>query len=515
MGRGPASTRGDVHAAGGGCVESQARMVETTADGRLLRVFGTAHRRRVGGLAARRMLRRWPSGCPLSGGKGVSSPSRWRVSVGATLLALVVLPTIGLGFSTAQIAADRSAAADLADRIGADADRVVTLVQLRFAVTDELIPTAALAYAPAFGIDGASISEIIGFDLAARQRNARREVDDRAARIQGAPEIRAAIAAIGLLRDDVDRGAAEPAAVLATYGAAEAAANREVADSVARLRLEIARLPRGDAAQPSLELLAEAVVALRAVLAQMEALGQSMLSPLSRSEAPIVLAKALGSYEQATERLDALLSGPARSLWREIRNDPATRTFEGAVAAYLRSTLEGAPATVGPAPQVAPVFRAGIERAEHHLEMVGLLADELRDQATVLKDDAHASFQRAVLGAGSITLLTMAITLWVVQTLRRPLGALEERARPRRRGRWTSRPSRSAARASSPWWHAPSTRWSPTCGRSRCRQTRWPPAISTTLRWRRPFPVSSASPSRSRSRGCPTRSSKARSSGNA
>ena len=353
-----------------------------------------------------------------------------RAPVRAALVALACVPTAGLVVQSTATAVERSRTADDAADVRAEADRLLTLVQLRFAMSDEKLPSLSLAVSSRLGLEPAVIEEALGFDLVGRMASARRAVD-RLAPAVGEPAVLDALPALERGRRELDAGTVDADWLSDTITAAESAANLAVFESLEELRREAAELSGAGELDRRLAVLEDAVEAQRSALSQTGSLGSLLIPGVSATSSVLDFAGDMDRFTVAAGQLDATVVGPTAERWRAFRADPDVRRFEAVAAETLDRRLSGESLTVSgteDALALGPTFRAGLDRAALLNEFVRAASGDVDEAADRLRDGALAGFRRTLAVAGGLVLLTAFAVVVTARSISRPLRRLAHHA---------------------------------------------------------------------------------------
>jgi diguanylate cyclase (GGDEF)-like protein len=348
------------------------------------------------------------------------------VSIRGRLVALVVLPILGLATVAWPLTADRLQQARTGVAVLAGANRLAQQVALRSGVHSERVAVEAVLRARAFGLTSEQASAMLGFDILAVRAESEQRADSAAAALPaGASPID--MAALHNLRARARTAAtADVDTLVAEYRGLDARLREVMNTTFDQIRLNIA----ADATNTEL---ASALDAVRAATDVLDALNDQMNSLLSM----LLTARSTGSLVQLAEartradiggrQLDTLHSSELAQRWRQISDGPQLAHVRAAVAAAL----------AGPAPDSTPddpvtrlagISRDGLDAERQLYGYINTSGTIIRTQATLLSQQAATDLARtAYLNLAAVVVMALVSTR-LLRSVRAPLRRLRIQA---------------------------------------------------------------------------------------
>jgi diguanylate cyclase (GGDEF)-like protein len=363
----------------------------------------------------------------------VSARRWWRMSIAVSLAALICIPTAGLvGVSTATAVARRENAGQAAE-VRRSADHLQILTRARFVLQREYVASAVLAAGREWGVDSATIGEILGFDPGERIDTAREEVDRLVADLDPRSDVGQALSGVGDLRRLVDASAIGFQDVIGQYGAVETFLSGAVDDVIAELRAARAAMADMTGIDESVRELDATVAVHETTVTELSLLSDVLVSGVEGGDDTILrLAGELALHDQATQNLDAVATGAVRSMWHQIRADESAVRFDEAMDGLWRTAHEGG---FGPVADngtahlaLAPTFADGLRTTELTLDLISVGANDLARKAEQAETLAQSTFARDLLTVALLVLVTAIAGLFTARSITRPLRRLAKQA---------------------------------------------------------------------------------------
>ncbi len=341
------------------------------------------------------------------------------------LLGIAMVPLTGMGLVAAPSLSERLAVVDATTATERDVLALNTVLELRFAVTAELVPVETVLRSQAFGITVDQASGFMGFDLVAQMAKTRSAVDAVLAEAPVAAIADTVRRTLGEMRSAVDAGTAnlELDLVHRTYKGVTDSLTME-SERMLDVIVSAASTTAGRAAgaQVVTQHLVDAYELVRAAISEVEALFR--LTILGGDADPTVarvdLIGARTLYRLQLSQLAKSSSDGIRTAIERLEAGEGPATFDAAVDGQVAATK---PLSVL---QLASTFKASFTRA-----------DMLREVTRAATEDATAlvhqrrSEARDRLGRDLTLLLVLAIATvgtalliaWSITRRLRPLAA--------------------------------------------------------------------------------------------
>jgi diguanylate cyclase (GGDEF)-like protein/PAS domain S-box-containing protein len=389
--------------------------------------------------------------------------TRRRVPLGAILVALVVMPTAGIGALAVNEARARTEQAASARAVESLTEQFVALADLRTALSDEYVfwSGTALLASGAVAVDAGEVKSIIGTDLGSMPRALAIVSDKAYARAEStvigpsrrsdgplalddALALQAKFQEIVANRAAIEESGGDFATTMERYttlGTTLRDALEAMADRLLRLSTS---LPSSSNDLPAL------TTAIRDLLVLTSALSGEMSSATTLVFSSAINGSALQEDEfrrllaeiqrstvrrdLAIEKVNRSLPGTFREQWDAYLGDDRIRAFED----VLRSVADGRPTTL----DIPVLAQNGLLRVQMVSALLGELLTEAGSAAARAQAESQASLRTTLLVLGSLVVLTMVSLGGVVVAISRPLRRLAARAREVRHGRLD--PSRCA-----------------------------------------------------------------------
>lgn len=365
-----------------------------------------------------------------------------------SLVALAMIPLLSFGALSVDAVRDRHELASCSEMVAAEVDRLLALVQLRFALNAERAAQLGIVQGRALGVSSAALRIVLGTDIEARAASAAADVDRLRVRLDSLPGAEAAFAPVMALR----AGGVEVSAATAgaAYDRAESLVRAEALAAMESVRSSAHGLPGAGGLQRSVAALQSAFAASEAAVKESGELFDTFTTTgAEQDQSRLELARYAATRTQSLAELISL-AGDTTALAEQAvaLADPATfEAYERQVDAMLAPDgLQrfGAEDHLQRGLQLAPAIRDGYARADVYLTLVSTAADAVVTLARDLEAEATAASQRTLEVLGSVALLCVVGTALAARSIRRPLAQLEDRAREALEGTMAVAPLRQS-----------------------------------------------------------------------
>jgi len=356
-------------------------------------------------------------------------PTRFTLArrISLRLIVIALVPVIGLAWFASDETVGRQQTAQVARDVERQTGILLDLIQLRYLISFEEVPSLALAFGPSVGLSPAQISEILGTDLGRLSADARDQVD--AALTAHADDTTLADVSRRLhgvrgltTQEDVSKGK-----LLQGYSDLLGEVDR-LAD--AQLRVTFEALP-GDIPverlRTVLDHLYQVHVATRAAASQLTGYFDAALPGLGFGDGTLAgsLAGETAIYQSTTANFTSTLTGNAATEWARLERDPEVESFER----QIDQTLSGdAPSFVADLSSMSTTVRAGLHRHAAFLDVLTGASNDVRDAARHLRNDAMLAFRTAMLVLVVVSVLSAIVIYFVGRSISRPLQRLSRYA---------------------------------------------------------------------------------------
>lgn len=357
----------------------------------------------------------------------------------AALLALVVLiPMLGMAVLASSTVSARVSDLNATAAIRTHAVTLSNLMLARVAVTDELVPSSALAASAGARIGPSRLSHLLGINYAGMLASGRAQLNTVEGFLKTYPDLEADLRSVEALRPQIDAGRASVATVDATFGRFAADIDRHWQGQLILVRslAETSALGLGpvDRQLSVLEATFAAFVAGTNImgLARNVLIGQDAMADTK------ALLQSEGSYASDAAEFAGQLGPKAATGWRRVGSDPATKRFAAAISDAVAARLNGAKPHGEAAPDsYAPILSNGAKWiADLTLVAEGATTD-LRSLVTQENLAAVRALILQVSAAAFIAGLTLATTILAAHAVGRPVRRLSAAAREIGEGRFT------------------------------------------------------------------------------
>jgi diguanylate cyclase (GGDEF)-like protein len=358
----------------------------------------------------------------------VSRRRRRPARVRTRLVALVLVPVVGVAVFGGREALERARTAGHAAAIERKVDRASTVTELRLTLAGETFATAAIATGRRFGLDETGISALFGTDLAARERRDRAGVDRLVRRLHPLGSLAPVVARLHAVRAAFDRDPGDLAGLLAGMSSVQAAVTNAGTDALASAQDAAARDGSSPRLRRDLILLDRANAATIAVGVQTDALGQLIApaAPADVQRSLTELREGLGLLATAQDGVDQLAPPVLARAWRATERATAsvrTQAYAEHVAALAPSEL--------PRPDlaaIAPLFSGAMARMDRYDDLTVTSAAVARATAAALRHTATDHMRVASALAVALIAAALALAFAIARSIGRPLTALADHA---------------------------------------------------------------------------------------
>jgi hypothetical protein len=326
------------------------------------------------------------------------------------LVAIVLIPVVGLVSFSARDATTRWRVTAGAEALAEDVDRVSTLTPVALMVASEMYLRGAIVSGRELGLDADTLGGILGLDLLASLGEAQREVDRRLAELDPSDPAQPLVAELASLRVALEDGTAslEESGIWDISQVLTESAFAALRDAQDRAAGLVASTPT----QRSLAVLDATYDAASSVFSQVGALGRMAVA----DDGPQLrrLLEATIRLNDAHEELGRIAEGPLADQFAALADNDAVQASAAAVEGVL---VAGGLQTSDPA-ALAGLFGAAMERLDAYYTLVVSAADGAADDARALGSDAR---RRAVV-ALAVTALLLAATIAATALIARSIG---------------------------------------------------------------------------------------------
>lgn len=359
---------------------------------------------------------------------------RSRVGIRTFLLAMVLLPTLATVALASSVAVGKWSARDRAVDTRSTTLRLDALMQARADVTDEYVPSAAIADANALHISRRKLDTLLKINFEADLATARAAVD-RQSLLFTNPTLAADRGDLLTLRRQLDAGSASLSEVQLTFSRLTGDIDALWLAAFNGLAISTGL---GGAATSSLQ--REANALQLAYSSFTEGLEQSEYAQqiLTSAYSPTVVTDLIGVdelLEKSTVGFPGNLGPRAAAAWKKLQNDAAIRRYDSAVTLAVQTGLRG-----GPPPYAenisanAVVFRGLIRKVSSLTALVLSASADLRATAAADETAVTHSFLEELALLTLLAILVVGAALWVAGAISRPLAGIAEAAGAVREG---------------------------------------------------------------------------------
>jgi diguanylate cyclase (GGDEF)-like protein len=343
------------------------------------------------------------------------------------LVAIVLVPLIGLAASARTEAMGRWEVAREAGELKAQVERVSSILPVGLLLSREVFLVGAYEVGEKRGIPTAEVDRLLGVDAAASLRQIRADMDRHFDLLpSGDPLLRYRRQVEAARRASTDVGSR----IGEVAGAVNTAAFATLNDVEAR------SLGEGSAqTDRSLTFLRWADDAASATFLQIGALVPLVVSPAPDRATPLQeLRTALAAGAAAERELDRLATtGGATEEWRRFRSNPSLLRTAQEMATIARSDVSALPQL--DAVQLADLFGRLMDRLEAYYELVEQAAADAAASAQRDRSHAMGKLRATLLTTFLLFTLTLLVTALIARGIARPLRRLAAGAEEIRAGR--------------------------------------------------------------------------------
>ena len=343
--------------------------------------------------------------------------------VWARLVAVVLIPLVGMGVMVTPLQRDAARAVTDVDYVQRQIRLVSQVIDVRFALAWEEIPEEIVRRLGEFGMTRDRLPGLLGFDVGERLSESRARLD--AALANGPavglePDVDAVRTWITGVRAQVDAGTIDADRMDAEYlrlaNALSASLDR---------RLSALGTFSSDAvtstARAAIVTLGYVLDHVRAGEAEVAALFQVLTGPtLDTASNRAELGSSIALYRQAGDRLATVADGPVREVLTRLATNPDVVFFDGAA---VMQSIATTPATADNS-VLAATFRASFTRTDLFRELVDSSTGAVVDWARVQRGAALDREHRVEWFIAAIVLLTVAAAFAISWSISRRLANL-------------------------------------------------------------------------------------------
>lgn len=341
---------------------------------------------------------------------------------------IALLPTLGLPVLAGVVAQERLAEASTATRLERDLLAVVSLDQLREALTTEGSAGTLTVFAKQFGMPFAMISGQLGWKLASLAE-AEAATDQALAAVPRIDSFHASLeqvrAELPSLRASFDSAAAEPSRGFVSMASTEAAFERlltQISDAEQSLAKLVGSGADGTTSAHLLASTQSFDATCEVIAGQVHRAGifyrVVLTGSPSRADSD-QLAWESKRYEVLNARLDARLDQQAAQAWHRVTSDEQFKIFDRAIAKGpaavpgMAAITSGAQVDPSAVATILPVFRAVTYVVS---QLSAFLQHAARDAAVLARSEATDAQHRAVvaLAAAGLVIAATIVALFVI-----------------------------------------------------------------------------------------------------
>lgn len=364
---------------------------------------------------------------------------RSRLGVLTLLLAVVLVPTLGLlvlAATTSSGIVDRRASAQ---QVLEDVNELTALVDARAAVANEEVLASVVAIANDLGVGLDELGEFEGRDYRADLAVVRQALDDNPTLSQ-LLDLEAELAALAELRTEIDRETAGYSEVSEVFLSLTSAIDHAWSDVFAELRRRASSDDVEGAVFDRLIVLQGTFRALTLGSRQAALASQIPLGPPDARERAALL-DARSRYQAAIGSFEGRLGPRAEEVWTARARDARTHRFEATLAAVADAVVTDTPSPLGDdVVAYGEAFTDGTSWAGGLTETVQAAAADLRADATFAADRANAELRTQIGIAAGVTVLALLAALVLARNVILPVRRLERAAHEIHQGRFALEP---------------------------------------------------------------------------
>ena len=343
--------------------------------------------------------------------------------VALRLTAIALIPAVGLSVFAVTDIVDRSSAVRLAEDVEQQVELLADVVELRFLISKELVPTMATAVAPGYDLTVEQVELVLGVELSERVAESRLGVDAMLAQRPEEPTFRTVATQLAVIRQEHDEGRIDAAATYATFVGALALLDERV---TAETNITLESLRDGDSVAPLREAVEQLLIVHRAsqpgtwLLPELVAVSAPALQ-IDLGDPTMALARDAAVFEYITSRFDSKLTGATAAAWRAYQRDPQVRRFELAVDAALGGDP---PDLLTSSTEAAAMIQAGISRLDAMYVLHVAADSDVRSAGVELRATALRAVTTSALFLVAVFALSVVMVGFVGRSITRPLQRL-------------------------------------------------------------------------------------------
>lgn len=371
-------------------------------------------------------------------GKGPDARRR-RLGVLTLLLAVVLVPTIGLVVLAATTASATVERRSSAQQVLSDVNDLTALVDARAAVSNEEVLTVVVAIANDLGVGIAELDDFDDRDYRAEILRAREALDDDPT-VHDMAALDDELAALTALRADIDVGNATYAEASEVFQALTSTIDEAWSDVFGQLRSRAASEDVAGVVFDRLIVLQSTFRALTFGNLQAALASQVPLGPPDGADQRSLL-DARSRYQAAISSFEGRLGPRAAEVWSARTRDASTNRFEATLSEVAEAVLAGRESSLtDDVVAYGEAFRDGAPWAVGLTDTVQAAADDLRSDAAAAADRASSDLRAQIGLAGAVTVLALAAALLLARSVILPVRRLERAAHEIQQGRFALAP---------------------------------------------------------------------------
>ncbi|MFA9563436.1 MAG: PAS domain S-box protein [Acidimicrobiales bacterium] len=365
-----------------------------------------------------------------------------RSNLRTRLIAIAIVPLIGLGWLAYRSATQSSEALAVSHELETDISQLVGLGQLRHHLGAERALTNTFARLRSVGMPPAALSASVGMDLEEIEDDARRGVDEIVSDLEVSPDDERGQAFLSLstglaaLRSEAEDGDLTATDLRAAYDRLISVLDDWVdqrVDEAAQRATGYREL--AGALQAIVPF--EAYIQLLAAATNEINLLPDYLSYLDdpRADRNLLLAESILAQDEALDVLRTTLPGDSLALLEGLLNEPINLRYEANRTLLLEGSglvIEAEP--TGQAPLDSPLTQAAlagpmVQRLDHLVALMEVLAENAVDALIAAEAGADRETRQSIALIVLIATATFTLVVMTVRSVSRPLARLEDRAR--------------------------------------------------------------------------------------
>ncbi len=352
--------------------------------------------------------------------------SRHQIGLRARLVAIALIPIVGLSFSAISQTVDRSHELLTAEQTADQIDSLVETLKAQAALDAEILPTQAKVSGAAFGVPASMVSRLVGFDIDGRLKVTRPQTD---AAFAG-PRFAASRAAIKRIRAGADQPAL-PRPKGETPSSGQLAGGwTEISELVADMRRDdLATLQRTIGTDEALRTSLASLLDAEKVVSGFTATNVNLFELKGDGDERRDLRRKLAINEEAVRTsLESIpkTAGPrTQKALDNLTSDPSFAASETAVNNVLNTPTKP---IIADLTGTAETFRLFLSRTEGGASLLAAAASDLRASAKESQRNSQRSLLLTVGLSISLALASLGIALFSARSIINPLLGLARRA---------------------------------------------------------------------------------------